>query len=69
MSDDIGTVASRVDGHVLEITVDRAAKLNAFTPEMFDALSDALTRLDRDDELWVGVIGFAGSRAAQSHRL
>lgn len=60
MSDDTGMVGSQVDGHVLEITVDRVAKLNAFTPEMFDALSDALTRLDRDDDLWVGVIGFAG---------
>jgi len=61
MSTDNGTVTSEVDGRILNITVDRAAKLNAFTPEMFDALSDALTRLDRDDELWVGVIQFAGA--------
>jgi enoyl-CoA hydratase/carnithine racemase len=55
-----GEVRARVDGHVLHITVDRAAKLNAFTPEMFDALCDTLTRLDDDPELWVGVISFAG---------
>jgi enoyl-CoA hydratase/carnithine racemase len=55
-----GEVRSVVDGHILHITVDRATKLNGFTPEMFDALSTALTRLDEDAELWVGVVGFAG---------
>lgn len=60
MSDDAGTVTSGIDGHILKINVDRAAKLNAFTPEMFDALSAALTRLDEDDDLWVGTILFAG---------
>jgi enoyl-CoA hydratase len=60
MSGDDGTVRSEVEGHILKITVDRAAKLNAFTPEMFEALSDALTRLDGDADLWVGVVGFAG---------
>jgi enoyl-CoA hydratase/carnithine racemase len=48
------------DGHVLQIEVDRAAKMNGFTPEMFDALSDRLTELDADPSLWVGVLTFAG---------
>jgi enoyl-CoA hydratase/carnithine racemase len=50
-----GEVRSIVDGHILHITVDRATKLNGFTPEMFDALSTALTQLDEDAQLWVGV--------------
>ncbi len=40
--------------------VDRRAKLNAFTPELFDHLRDALTRLDEDPALWAGVLSFAG---------
>ncbi len=57
---DNGEVRSERDGHIVTITVDRAAKRNGFTPEMFEALSAALTRLDEDPDLWVGVITFAG---------
>jgi enoyl-CoA hydratase/carnithine racemase len=34
--------------------------MNGFTPEMFDALSDAITVLDEDSDLWAGVLTFAG---------
>jgi enoyl-CoA hydratase/carnithine racemase len=57
---DNGEVRSERNGHIVTITVDRAAKLNGFTPEMFDALSAALTQLDEDPDLWVGVVTFAG---------
>ena len=57
---DLGEVRSERNGHIVTITVDRAAKLNGFTPEMFDALSAALTQLDEDPDLWVGVVTFAG---------
>lgn len=62
MSDpsDVGEVRARRDDHVLVITVDRAQKMNGFTPEMFDALADVLTTLDQDPDLWVGVLTFAG---------
>ena len=59
-SNDNGEVRGARNGHVFTITVDRAAKMNGFTPEMFDALSDALTLLDEEPELWVGVITFVG---------
>ena len=58
MSD--GKVTTERDGHVFQITVDRAEKRNGFTPEMFDALADAVDELDRDDDLFVGVLTFAG---------
>ncbi len=62
MSDeDLGRVTAAQNGHVLHITVDRATKMNGFTPEMFDALRDALTTLDETEHLWVGVVSFAGS--------
>ncbi len=53
-------VSALRDGRLLEITVDRTDKMNAFTPEMFDELADALTLLDEDDDLWVGLLTFAG---------
>jgi len=49
----------RVD-HILKITIDNVAKRNAFVPQMMAQLSEALTLLDRDDDLWVGVICAAG---------
>ena len=49
-----------VDDHILVITVDRVEKKNAFTPKIMDELQDALTLLDDDPELFVGVLTFAG---------
>ena len=57
---DHGIVTTSLEGHVLEIHVDRADKMNGFTPEMFDQLSDAMTALEDDDEAWVGLLTFAG---------
>lgn len=42
--------------NVLKITIDNPAKKNAFSPEMMVELSDALTLLDADPALWVGVL-------------
>ena len=64
MSDDNGTVTTQRDGHILLMTVDRVAKRNSFTPEMFDQLSDALGELDQDQDLWVGVLQFAGDHTS-----
>jgi enoyl-CoA hydratase/carnithine racemase len=49
-----------VDDQVLVMTVDRVAKKNAFTPKMMNELAAALTRLDEDPDLFVGVLTFAG---------
>jgi enoyl-CoA hydratase/carnithine racemase len=56
MNADSGQVRAEPHGRVLRITIDNAAKKNAFSPDMMAELSAALTRLHRDDELWVGVI-------------
>ena len=60
MASENGTVGTETDGAVFVITVDRAHKRNAFTPEMFDALAEAMDELDRNPALWVGVVAFAG---------
>ena len=54
------TVRTEIDGRIVKIEVDNIAKKNAFTPEMMERLSEAFTAFDRDDELWVAVLCFAG---------
>jgi enoyl-CoA hydratase/carnithine racemase len=43
-------------GHILKIVIDNRAKKNAFVPEMMAQLSDALTLLNDDPDLWCGVL-------------
>lgn len=54
------TTTMVVDDHLLVISVDRVEKKNGFTPKMLRELAAALTRLDQDPELFVGVVTFAG---------
>jgi len=58
---DYGEVRCERLDRVWKMTVDRASRMNGFTPEMFDALEEALTLLDEDPELWAGVLCFAGA--------
>lgn len=56
-----GQVTTEVVGErVLVMTVDRVERKNAFTPKIVAELADALTRLDDDPGLFVGVLAFAG---------
>lgn len=55
-----GRVYSERHDRILKIVIDNAAKKNAFSPEMMLQLSEALTLLDRDPDLWVGVLCAAG---------
>ena len=61
MSDDTGKVTTERKGRILVMEADRAHKMNGFTPEMFEGLSDAMATLEEDPELWVGVLTFAGA--------
>jgi enoyl-CoA hydratase len=49
-------VATRRDGHVLVITMQREAKRNAVNRDLADAIDDALNDLDDDGSLWAGVL-------------
>src|SRR5665213_1350818 len=51
-----GRVRSERHGHILKIVIDNPAKKNAFVPEMMTQLAAAMTELDRDPDLWVGVL-------------
>ncbi|MBU7579781.1 MAG: crotonase/enoyl-CoA hydratase family protein [Porphyrobacter sp.] len=56
-----GCVRTEREDHILTIVIDNPAKKNAFSPEMMAQLSDALTLLENDDDLWVGVLCAEGS--------
>jgi enoyl-CoA hydratase len=49
-------VTRRRQGHVLVVTMARAAKRNAIDRAMADALDEALNELDDDADLWAGVL-------------
>jgi enoyl-CoA hydratase/carnithine racemase len=51
-----GRVRHERHNHVLKIVIDNAGKMNAFSPEMMEELSAAFTLLDRDEDLWAGVL-------------
>jgi enoyl-CoA hydratase/carnithine racemase len=51
-----GRIRTEVHGHVFKIIIDNPAKKNAFSPQMMEQLSDALTELHNNETLWAGVI-------------
>ena len=56
MSSDEGSITTEVRGHLFLIGLNRPEKYNGYTPTMAKQLVEAMTRLDEDDDLWVGVI-------------
>jgi enoyl-CoA hydratase len=52
----VGRVRAERHDRILKVVIDNPAKKNAFSPQMMLELSNALTELDRDDQLWAGVI-------------
>jgi enoyl-CoA hydratase len=51
-----GIIRTEVHGRIFKIIIDNPAKKNAFSPQMMEQLSDALTELHNNDSYWVGVI-------------
>lgn len=56
-----GRIRTETHDRVLKIIIDNPAKKNAFSPQMMEQLSDALTELHNNDALWVGVVCAEGS--------
>ncbi|MDG9928178.1 MULTISPECIES: crotonase/enoyl-CoA hydratase family protein [unclassified Pseudomonas] len=52
----VGEVRMVVADHIAVISVDNAAKLNAFSPEMIEQLAGHLTTVNNDDDIWVAVL-------------
>ena len=55
-TDNEGSISTEVRGHVFLIGLNRPEKYNGYTPTMAKQLVDAMTRLDEENDLWVGVI-------------
>src|SRR5262245_2902595 len=51
-----GRIRTEVHNRVFRIIIDNPAKKNAFSPQMMEQLSDALTELHNNENYWVGVI-------------
>ena len=56
----MGKILSEVENHILKITISNPSKRNAFDPDMMLQLSNALTELDVNPDLWVGVLTAEG---------
>jgi enoyl-CoA hydratase/carnithine racemase len=59
-TDPEGRVTTEVSGNLLKICIDRLEKRNGFTPKMFAELAAAYSRLERDPQLWCGLLYAAG---------
>ena len=52
----MSSITTEQRGHLWLMGLDRAAKRNAFDPAMFFELAEAYGELDRNPELWCGVV-------------
>ena len=52
----MSSITTEQRGHLWLMGLNRAAKRNAFDPPMFFALAEALGELERNPELWCGVV-------------
>ena len=50
------TINIKTEEHIMLIEIDRPKKYNALTREMYTQMARAYYKLDRDDDLWVGVV-------------
>ena len=51
-----GEVRMTLEDHIAIISVDNAAKLNAFSPDMIEQLAGHLTTVNNDENIWVAVL-------------
>lgn len=52
-----------IDQHVARITINRPERMNAFDSDTHVAFSEAIDRVENDDDIWVAVITGAGERS------
>lgn len=60
VNESVGAVTREAKDHILVITIRNPQKKNAFDPDMMLQLSNALTELHEDPDLWVGVLTAEG---------
>ena len=57
------SIVVEVEDHIARITIDRPERMNAFDIDTHEAFAAALDRVQRDDDIRVGVITGAGERS------
>jgi len=50
-------------GNIAYVTLNRPEKLNAISLELADALQEACCQIDRDPDVWAGIVTGAGDRS------
>ena len=60
---DFDYISVKRDGHILEITIDRADRYNALHGGAHQELHDIFDGYEQDPDLWVAIITGAGDKA------
>ena len=63
MKSDYEFLTTEVNGHVLEVTINRPDVMNAFHPPSHKEFDEVWNEFAQDDALWVGIVTGAGDRA------
>ena len=63
MRSDYEFLTIEVNGHVLEVTINRPDVMNALHPPSHAEFDEVWNEFDKDKNLWVGIITGAGDRA------
>jgi len=63
MKSDYEFLTTEVNGHVLEVTINRPDVMNALHPPSHKEFDEVWNEFAQDDDLWVGIVTGAGDRA------
>jgi len=63
MRSDYEFLTTVINGHVLEVTINRPNVMNALHPPSHKEFDEVWNEFDKDKNLWVGIITGAGDRA------
>ena len=63
MRSDYEFLTTEINGHVLEVTINRPDVMNALHPPSHIEFDEVWNEFDKDENLWVGIITGAGDRA------
>ena len=63
MKSDYEFLTTEVNGHVLEVTINRPDVMNALHPPSHKEFDEVWNEFAQDDDLWVGIVTGVGDRA------
>ena len=63
MKTDYEFLTTEVNGHILEVTINRPDVMNSLHPPSHREFDEVWSEFTNDEDLWVGIITGAGDRA------